>query len=623
MLNYTRRRFTDAVLVTYSQASSGCMFRLVTSLATLLLLTIVPAGTIGAAVDLTDILVTGHDGKGCWGSSWCYTNPLLVRADKNGNVVWQVPIPIYGWTMIHGNVQIADRNVTEDSFYLSTYFDDSKVGGKHRILKFNKDGQLEWDLPFDPMPMVVSASPLLGGIYAISWGGNTLYRIGPGGAVIWSKTFTDPLREIAADIGTGGVYVLPRVAGTGTVIKLGPDGSLIWTRNLAPYEPQYLDANPLDGGVYVACDDYGHHSARLDRDGNVLWWLTDFPVVWPNGGTYGRGVDLVDGGFYIGAWYDKLGKVAPNGTPMWTITTPSYNGYLAAAVDGNAAYVAVGGAALTQKYSGAGALLWSKRIGPPSWVGGFYDTPGVHIGIPAPNRPPVANCRNVTASAGSACTLAASINNGSSDPDGDPITLVQSPTGPFGLGTTTVQLTVSDDHGASASCSAVVTVQDTTAPVLTVPAVVIANATSPAGALVTDAVLGASTSDNCCTPTITRTPSGNQFPIGSTTVNYVARDTAGNQTMAVQTVKVLGASDQAANLMVSVEQSAVEPGVRNSLLSKLDNALASIARNKGAACNQLSAFVNEVSAQAGKKIPAAQAQDWIAAVGRIRASLGC
>jgi hypothetical protein len=82
------------------------------------------------------------------------------------------------------------------------------------------------------------------------------------------------------------------------------------------------------------------------------------------------------------------------------------------------------------------------------------------------NQPPVAACQNVTVAAGASCNASASVNNGSSDPDGDPITLSQSPAGPYGLGQTLVVLTVTDDENASTSCNATVTVVDTVAPTL-------------------------------------------------------------------------------------------------------------------------------------------------------------
>ena len=85
------------------------------------------------------------------------------------------------------------------------------------------------------------------------------------------------------------------------------------------------------------------------------------------------------------------------------------------------------------------------------------------------NQPPVAICHDVTVSAGSTCTASPffSISNGSYDPDGDPITLAQSPTGPYPVGITPMILTVTDSKGASSECTGKVTVVDTTPPTIT------------------------------------------------------------------------------------------------------------------------------------------------------------
>jgi hypothetical protein len=75
------------------------------------------------------------------------------------------------------------------------------------------------------------------------------------------------------------------------------------------------------------------------------------------------------------------------------------------------------------------------------------------------NHSPVARCRDVVVPARMAGFANASVNDGSYDPDGDPITLIQSPPGPYPLGTNHVTLTVTDDKGASNSCSALVIVR--------------------------------------------------------------------------------------------------------------------------------------------------------------------
>jgi hypothetical protein len=74
------------------------------------------------------------------------------------------------------------------------------------------------------------------------------------------------------------------------------------------------------------------------------------------------------------------------------------------------------------------------------------------------NQAPVARCKNVTVSA---CMADASIDDGSYDPDGDRVTLKQTPPGPYPVGTTNVTLKVTDNHGDSSQCSATVTVTPT------------------------------------------------------------------------------------------------------------------------------------------------------------------
>jgi PKD repeat protein len=108
-------------------------------------------------------------------------------------------------------------------------------------------------------------------------------------------------------------------------------------------------------------------------------------------------------------------------------------------------------------------------------------------------------------------------------------TIVSSPASgsQFSLGTTTVQVTATDAAGNSSQASFNVTVVDTTAPTLTVPADITVEAISPAGAIVTFAATATDAVD--AQPTFTLSPaSGSQFPLGETTVNVTATDDAGN-----------------------------------------------------------------------------------------------
>lgn len=97
----------------------------------------------------------------------------------------------------------------------------------------------------------------------------------------------------------------------------------------------------------------------------------------------------------------------------------------------------------------------------------------------------------------------------------------------FGLGLTTVSCTATDDAGNSSGGSFTVTVQDTTAPTLHLPADFTREATSAAGAVATWAASADDIVDTSvaavCAP-----PSGSTFALGWTTVSCSATDDAGN-----------------------------------------------------------------------------------------------
>jgi hypothetical protein len=162
------------------------------------------------------------------------------------------------------------------------------------------------------------------------------------------------------------------------------------------------------------------------------------------------------------------------------------------------------------------------------------------------NAPPVALCRDVTVNAGAdTCSAPASVDNGSHDPDNQPgaLTVTQSPSGPFGAGSHSVILTVSDGQ-SSASCTATVTVVDITAPVIACPAERIVEATGPEGAQVTPAAAAVS---DACGATVSG-PSAGTYPLGTTAVTYTATDAAGNSASCTTAIHVVDSEATAPTL---------------------------------------------------------------------------
>ena len=132
-----------------------------------------------------------------------------------------------------------------------------------------------------------------------------------------------------------------------------------------------------------------------------------------------------------------------------------------------------------------------------------------------PNHPPVARAKNVTVPANNMCVADASIDNGSSDPDGDPLTLVQAPPSPYALGSTSVLLTVTDPKGAFSQATGVVTVVDQTGPVVSglSPST---NSLWPPNHKMVDVTVNYGVTDNCsATSSCVLTVSSNEAVNGS------------------------------------------------------------------------------------------------------------
>ncbi|MCI0538666.1 MAG: Ig-like domain-containing protein [Verrucomicrobiales bacterium] len=155
------------------------------------------------------------------------------------------------------------------------------------------------------------------------------------------------------------------------------------------------------------------------------------------------------------------------------------------------------------------------------------------------NRPPVAQCHNVIVSANGLCqadVTAAQVDNGSHDPDSDPLQMPLTPAGPYRLGTTDVTLTVNDGKGETTFCKATVTVIDQTPPTISCPPNVTVQSIPPAD------FAGGTVTDHCDpTPTVTLLSEvANGLDPTTITRTYRATDANGNSASCDQIITVIG-----------------------------------------------------------------------------------
>jgi sugar lactone lactonase YvrE len=178
--------------------------------------------------------------------------------------------------------------------------------------------------------------------------------------------------------------------------------------------------------------------------------------------------------------------------------------------------------------------------------GGITNSTAFNVTVTEPspnNRPPTANANAVATpiEAASANGGQAALSGSGSDPDGDPITFAwfdgntqiatsATATVILGIGTHNLRLTVSDNRGGSFSTpTQTVIVQDTTPPTFAnIPADVTMQAASDRGATVTFTSPTATDLVDGNVAVTADPASGSLFTVGTTTVNFTARDARGN-----------------------------------------------------------------------------------------------
>jgi len=129
----------------------------------------------------------------------------------------------------------------------------------------------------------------------------------------------------------------------------------------------------------------------------------------------------------------------------------------------------------------------------------------------------------------------------------------------FGLGTTTVTVTATDASGNDAVCTFDVTIQDTTAPVVSCPADIVLECTNPGG----EVVVYTPTATDACDPApgvVAVPPSGSVFALGTTTVTVTATDASGNAAVCTFDVTIQDTTDPVVTCPADIVLECTSPG---------------------------------------------------------------
>ena len=148
---------------------------------------------------------------------------------------------------------------------------------------------------------------------------------------------------------------------------------------------------------------------------------------------------------------------------------------------------------------------------------------------------PTAVCTSPTVcnAQGTCSAEVANLGAGSSDPNGNPLTIAQTPPGPYTVGAHTIAVNVSNGE-QDAQCTSNLAVLDCEQPSLACPGAFTAECTGAGGAEVSPPA--ASGSDNCSVQMTA--PLGGFFPIGTSSLAYRANDPSGNQATCTTSVTV-------------------------------------------------------------------------------------
>jgi hypothetical protein len=445
------------------------------------------------------------------------------------------------------------------------------------------------------------------------------------GNEVWTQQFGGPDQDSinAIFVGASGVYVAGSMEKNALVRQYGLNGNEILNLVFGTASADGAFAISVDAtGIYVAGGTSGTLPGQVsagntdafvrkyDFNGNALW-THQFGTRGFDGAT---GVAVDASGVYLagiqgiglGGEESYVRKYSVDGDEIWTrLVVPSIPdptlmisaaGVSGLSVDSSGVYVAgavlgtfpgqtsAGGVdAFVGKYDIDGNEVWIFQFGTGDTndranavavdasvvyvAGSMLATGFVARLVPDTMPPTITAPANITASnAPGQCSVVVNFTFTAADDSGS-VTVTSSPGSgsTFPKGVTTVTGTATDSAGNTATATFTVTVNDTEPPAITAPANVTVGTgpgSTTAGAVVSDAMLGAaSASDNCAGVTLARSgvPAGNFFLVGTTTVTYTATDAAGNTASTTQTVTVIDTTPPAVTVPVDIIAEATGP----------------------------------------------------------------
>jgi hypothetical protein len=353
-----------------------------------------------------------------------------------------------------GGFPVFALDANTGSFYAAGFRESDGPGSDFRLLGF------------DAVAGTLATSPFLSsGTYL-----HNLFKLDIGTGILWGLVF---------DLGAAEEQVVIVTPSTGDLTQVGntiADCCTIGGFNVSAFDPASARLYVAGNGI---SDPPGSAKRLLGFDvltGTLVsspflspaWQYNDFELDPLTGTLYGIVSDFISQE-YVVTVNPATGAVTPVGAGIADCcTVSSFNAFDPYAgrlyIMGNRLSDAPGSGPRLLGFDVASGTLATSPFLPTGWNFNVLQA----AVVPTANQPPVAVCHDVEVSAAPGqCGADASIDDGSYDPEGQPLLLSQDPSGPYPVGDTLVTL-VAFDGEESASCQATVTVVggDNTPPVL-------------------------------------------------------------------------------------------------------------------------------------------------------------